>query len=105
MQNAKQKEAVKEDDEETIDEDYTLKFIDDYACKPMNNGFEDIKGLKAEMNELKTQLQKIREQNETLMGLEKKNVMHTDVQFKSALRYLYAAIWNIIPILEVPTEI
>lgn len=42
MQNAKQKEAVKEDDEETIDEDYTLKFIDDYACKPMNNGFEDV---------------------------------------------------------------
>ena len=25
-----------------VDEDYTLKFIDDYVCKPMNNGFKDV---------------------------------------------------------------
>lgn len=28
------------EDEEEVDQEYTLKFNDDYVCKPMNNGCE-----------------------------------------------------------------
>lgn len=36
-QNAKQKEMIRDDED---GEDYVFKFINDYICKPMGNGFE-----------------------------------------------------------------
>lgn len=50
-QNTRMKEVVREDEEE-VDENYNLKFIDDYVCKPMNNGFEDVIQCKSNLQEM-----------------------------------------------------
>lgn len=41
MQNAKQKEAVRED-KDNVDEEYIFKFIDNFVCKLMERRFEDV---------------------------------------------------------------
>ena len=50
--------VVREDDEESIDEDYTLKFIDDYVCKPMNNVFEGVISCPSNLREMHLWIQK-----------------------------------------------
>ncbi|KGN49653.1 hypothetical protein Csa_018510 [Cucumis sativus] len=126
------KEAVRED-VYADDEDYTLKFFDDYVCKPMSSGFEDeiqcqsnfqemhfqsqkqledfklkldnknhhhqvqIEGLKAKMQELILQEQELKVQNQVIMEMVKQTTRWNDVQFTSALRYLYSSMCSIIP--------
>ena len=123
------------------DEDYTLKFFDDYVCKPMSSGFEDeiqcqsnfqemhfqsqkqledfklkldnknhhhqvqIEGLKAKMQELILQEQELKVQNQVIMEMVKQTTRWNDVQFTSALRYLYSSMCSIIPVFEVSMEI